>query len=216
MRLVFFGPPGAGKGTQSKLLVERFGLAQISTGDLFRTALREGTPIGREARRYMEAGKLVPDEVVNRMVQAALERVGCDDFILDGFPRTLPQASWLIAFLAERQAPLSAIICLRVDEEVIVGRLSQRWMDPETGAIYHLGFNPPPPDVPAERLVQRSDDRPEAIRTRLRVYADQTRPIESFLAEQASLVTIDGLGEIEEVHQRILDALQEAGVIEPA
>lgn len=216
MRLVFFGPPGAGKGTQAKLLVARFSLAQISTGDLFREALRSDTQVGREARRYVEQGKLVPDEVVNLIVEDAFERVGRDDFILDGFPRTVPQATWLLDYLEKHGTPLDAVISLRADEDIIVGRLSQRRMDPATGAIYHLDFNPPPPDVPRDRLVQRSDDRPEAIRTRLQVYEDETRPIKAFLQKHARVLEVDGLGEIDEVHGRILDALSEAGIVQPA
>jgi adenylate kinase len=216
MRLVFFGPPGAGKGTQSKLLVRRFGLDQISTGDLFRHALKEGSSVGLEARRYMDGGKLVPDDVVNLIVEEALDDIGGDGFILDGFPRTLPQASWLLEYLGHYEPPLNAVISLQVDEEVIVRRLSQRRMDVKTGAIYHLDYNPPPPDLPEDRLVHRSDDDPEAIRTRLRVYAAQTSPIESFLAERVKVLTIDGYGEIDDVHNRIVAALHTAGVTQPA
>lgn len=212
MRLVFLGPPGAGKGTQSKLLVERFGLRQVSTGDLFRAALKSKTAVGIEAQRFMDEGELVPDDVVNRIVEEALEEVGPHDFILDGFPRTIPQAAWLLDYLDQHDAPLDAVISMRIDEEVVIRRLSRRRMDPATGAIYHLDFKPPPPDIPGERLVQRRDDEPEAIRNRLRVYEAQTRPIKAFLAEHVYVLEIDGYGEIEDVQQRILDGLEASSV----
>lgn len=208
MRLVLFGPPGAGKGTQARFLVDRYGLAQISTGDLFRAALRDRTPVGLEAQGYMDRGELVPDDVVNRMVEEALEARGRADFVLDGFPRTLPQAAWLDAYLARHDTPLDAVLSLKVDPETVVQRLSRRRTDPETGRIYHLDFNPPPPDVPAERLVQRDDDRPEAVRTRLRVYEEDTRPLEAFFRERTRFFEIDGEGEIEAVQARIEEALR--------
>ena len=207
MRLVLFGPPGAGKGTQARRLTDRFGLRQISTGDLFRAALRDETPLGLEAKRYMDEGKLVPDAVTNAMVEEALDGVGHDDFILDGFPRTIEQARWLLGHLAERGRPLDAVLSLKVDHDAIVRRLSRRRTDRETGAIYHLDFNPPPAGVPEDRLVHRADDQPDAIRTRLRVYEDETRPLEDYFREHATLVEIDGMGEIEEVERRVLDAL---------
>lgn len=208
MRLVLFGPPGAGKGTQARRLTDRFGLRQISTGDLFRAALRDETPLGLEARRYMDEGKLVPDTVTNAMVGEALGGVGHDDFILDGFPRTIEQARWLLGHLDGRGRPLDAVLSLKVDHDAIVQRLSRRRTDRDTGAIYHLDFNPPPADVPADRLVHRTDDQPDAIRTRLRVYEGETRPLEDYFREHATLFEIDGMGEIEEVERRVLDALE--------
>lgn len=212
MRLVLFGPPGAGKGTQSRFLVDRYGLKQISTGDLFRAALSNDTPVGREARTYMDRGALVPDEVVSRMVADALREIECRDFVLDGFPRTIPQAEWLLGFLTDANAPLDAVLSLKVDPEVIVERLSRRRMDPETGEIYHLDFNPPPAGIDEDRLIRRDDDRPEAIRNRLRVYAMETLPLEATLADHATLVVIDGEGAIEEVQSRIADAVEGARV----
>lgn len=207
MRLVLFGPPGAGKGTQARLLADRLGLRQISTGDLFRAALRDKTPVGLEAQSYLDRGLLVPDAVVNKMVDEALTEVDHDDFILDGFPRTVEQARWLLGHLEEHAAPLDAVVSLTVDPELIVQRLSRRRTDRETGEIYHLDFNPPPPEVPAERLVHRSDDQPEAIRRRLEVYEAETKPVEAVLRAHVLCCEIDGVGEIEEVHGRILRAL---------
>lgn len=210
MRLVLFGPPGAGKGTQARRLAERFSLQQVSTGDLFRSALRDETPVGLEAKRYLDEGKLVPDAVVNRMVEGALGELGHDDFILDGFPRTVEQARWLLGHLDEVGAPLDAVLSLKVEPELIVQRLSRRRTDRETGEIYHLDFNPPPEDLPEDRLVHRSDDQPEAIRTRLQVYEDETRPLEAIFREATPFFEIDGVGEIDEVEERILEALSEA------
>lgn len=212
MRLVLFGPPGAGKGTQARRLTERFDLQQVSTGDLFRAALRDETPVGLEAKRFLDEGKLVPDAVVNKMVEGALDTLGHDDFILDGFPRTVEQARWLLGYLDEVGAPLDAVLSLKVEPELIVQRLSRRRTDRATGEIYHLDFNPPPADVPEERLLHRSDDQPDAIRTRLKVYEDQTRPLEAIFREEAPFHEIDGVGEIDEVHDRILDALSTSKV----
>jgi adenylate kinase len=216
MRLVLFGPPGAGKGTQARLLVERFGLRQISTGDLFRSALKHDTPVGAEARSYMDRGALVPDDVVNKMVEEALDTIGRADFILDGYPRTIPQAEWLLAYLGRHGSPLDAVISLVVEPERIVERLSRRRSDKETGEIYHLDFSPPPDDLPEERLLHRADDQPEAIRNRLGVYEAQTRPLESFLDERVALLSLEGEGPIEAVHERIVEALRLARVIEHA
>ncbi|MDX1531178.1 MAG: adenylate kinase [Rhodothermales bacterium] len=212
MRLALFGPPGAGKGTQARLLTERLALTQISTGDLFRAALRDETPVGLKAKSYMDRGALVPDAVVNEMVGEALAAVGYDDFILDGFPRTVDQAAWLDDDLRAHGAPLDAVVSLVVEHEVVVQRLSRRRTDRATGAIYHLDFNPPPPGLPAERLHHRSDDQPDAIRKRLLVYEDETAPVEAFLRERAPYVRVEGIGEIEAVHARILDGLRKAGV----
>ena len=213
MRLVLFGPPGAGKGTQARRLTDRFNLRQISTGDLFRAALRDETPVGLEAKGYMDAGRLVPDAVVNKLVEEALGAVSYSHFILDGYPRTLDQAHWLLGHLGEQKQPLDAVLSLKVDTEAIVKRLSRRRTDRETGEIYHLDFKPPPADLDPDRLVHRKDDQPEAIRTRLDVYADETRPLEAVFRASAPFYEIDGMGEMDEVHGRILAALADAGVL---
>jgi adenylate kinase len=207
MRLALFGPPGAGKGTQAKLLCEAHGLLHLSTGDLFRAALKAKTPIGREAQLYMDAGELVPDDVTNRIVAEALAKIDYDDFVLDGFPRTIDQAEWLLKELDEHNAPLDGVVSLRVPDELIVDRLSRRRTDRETGTIYHLDFNPPSPDVPEERLVHRDDDRPESITNRLAVYHRQTRPLEKFFADRVTFIEVDGVGDVAEVQERVTDAV---------
>ena len=206
MRLALFGPPGAGKGTQAKRLAEAHGLTHLSTGDLFRAAIKDQTELGQRVSALLEAGELVPDDVTNGIVAERLGLLSHGDYVLDGFPRTIPQAEWLLAHLAEIDAPLDAVISLRVPEEDIVQRLSRRRTDPETGAIYHLDFNPPPPEA-ADRLVHRPDDEPEAIRNRLAVYHQETEPVEAYLRSHVRYVEVDGTGPLDEVQARISEAI---------
>ncbi|MEM9996201.1 MAG: adenylate kinase [Bacteroidota bacterium] len=207
MRLVLFGPPGAGKGTQAKMLAEGQALTHLSTGDAFRAAIKNQTPVGIEAKRFIDAGDLVPDSVTNRIVDEYLARIGYGDVIFDGYPRTVPQAEFLLDLLDEKDAPLDAVVSLQVPDDLIVDRLSKRRMDKETGAIYHLDFKPPPADLPAERLLHRGDDQPEAIQNRLTVYHADTAPVEGVFAERGLVLQVDGTGSMDEVHQRILDVL---------
>ncbi|HYE58732.1 MAG TPA: adenylate kinase [Rhodothermales bacterium] len=208
MNLVLFGPPGIGKGTQSVLLCDRLGLTHVSTGDLLRAALRSENEVGREAKRYIEAGQLVPGPVVRRLAEDRLSELGVEDFVLDGYPRTIEQAEWLTDFLERHATVLDAVISLRGAEDVIVERLSQRRLDPVTGQTFHLLYNPPPPDVPLDRLVQRDDDTPAVIRERLVVYANETAPVEAYYAARGRHFVVDGVGEVEEVYGRILDVLR--------
>jgi adenylate kinase len=203
MRLVIFGPPGAGKGTQARLLEERRGITQISTGDILRAALEEETPLGQKAKSYVESGELVPDELVRKLAEQAITDEGYDDFVLDGYPRTQQQAEWLTEFLEEHEAPLDAVVSLEVPDEVLVRRLSRRRIHDETGETYHLDHNPPPDDVDPDLIVQRSDDEPETVRNRLAVYREETEPLASYYEKQDALVSVDGVGNIEEVFQRI-------------
>jgi len=207
MRLVIFGPPGAGKGTQARLLEERRGITQISTGDILREAMSEETPLGKKAKSYIEAGELVPDKLVRKLAEQAIAEEGYDDFVLDGYPRTRQQADWLTEFLEEHQTPLDAVLSLDVPDDVLVRRLSRRRVHAETGETYHLDHDPPPADVDPDLIVQRSDDEPETVRNRLDVYREETAPLASYYKERGTLVSVDGVGNIEEVFQRITQVL---------
>jgi adenylate kinase len=207
MRLIIFGPPGGGKGTQAKMLAEKFDLRHLSTGDLFRAALKGDTPIGKEAKRYMERGELVPDEVTWQIIREPLVELGLDGFILDGYPRTLPQAETLLNLIVTDRLPSPMVVSLEVPDEELVKRLSRRRMHKETGEIYHLDYNPPPPDLAPELLIHRKDDQPDVIKHRLEVYAAQTEPIKAYFGERGYLREIDGTGGIEEVFERATAAL---------
>jgi adenylate kinase len=208
MRIVIFGPPGAGKGTQAALLVKRFGLTHISTGDMLRYAVKSGSALGREAEAYMRDGKLVPSSLIRKLAESAITRAGDDQFILDGYPRTIQQAEWLTAYLRERKASLDAVLSVRVPDETIVKRLSRRRVHRDTGATYHLDFNPPPPDLAAELVIQREDDRPQAIQRRLNVYREETAPVQAYYRDQPFYHEIDGVGDVKEVHRRMLQLLR--------
>ena len=211
MRLALFGPPGAGKGTQAKRLAHAHGLTHLSTGDLFRAAIRQQTPLGVRVTELLAAGELVPDDVTCGIVADTLAEIGTRDFVLDGFPRTVPQAEWLVKHLAEAEAPLDAMISLEVPDDQIVHRLSRRRTDPATGEIYHLDFNPPPADTDLATLVHRSDDQPEAIQHRLEVYHEETAPVEAALRAHVPTVEIDGTGTLDEVQARVDAALAAVG-----
>ncbi len=207
MRMIFIGPPGAGKGTQAALLVDRHALAHISTGDMLRAAVKAGTELGKEAQRYMSAGQLVPDDVIIGMVVERIAQPDCGNgFMLDGFPRTVPQAEALDGALKEAGIALDHVLVLEVADDLIVNRITGRRTDPETGTIYHLEFKPPPAGI-VDRLVHRKDDTEEACRARLKVYHGQTSPIIPFYAAQGLVRTVDGVGSMEEVAARISAAL---------
>ena len=209
MRLIIFGPPGAGKGTQAELLEERRGLTQIATGDIIREAMKNETPVGKEAKSYVEAGELVPDKVVRKLAENAIADEGYDDFVLDGYPRTRQQAEWLTEFLEENDVPLDAVVRLDVPDDVIVRRLSRRRVHEETGETYHLDHDPPPEDVNEDKIVQRSDDEPETVRNRLSVYKEETQPLVDYYKKRDLLVSVDGVGEIDEIYDRIGDTLDQ-------
>jgi len=207
MRLIIFGPPGGGKGTQAKMLAEKYGLKHLSTGDLFRAALKSETPIGREAKAYMERGELVPDEVTWKIIREPLVDLDLDGFILDGYPRTLPQAETLLGLIETEDLPAPVVVSLEVPDEELVKRLSRRRMHKETGEIYHLDYNPPPADLDPELILHRKDDQPDVIKNRLDVYAEQTEPIKAFFSERGYLCEIDGTGGINDVFARATAAL---------
>lgn len=208
-RLMMLGPPGAGKGTQAKGMAEGLDIPHISTGDMLREARRKQTEMGKEAARYMDAGDLVPDEVVIGIVR---DRLSEDDalkgFILDGFPRTRPQAE----ALASMGVVLEAVINLDVSDDEVVRRLGGRISCPSCGAVYHREFNPPTTEDQCgqcghEGLIVREDDQPEAIRQRLKGYHAQTQPLIEFYRNEGSLITIDGSQAPSKVEVEILDAL---------
>ncbi len=209
--LILLGPPGAGKGTQAARLVERYGIPQISTGDMLRDARRRGTQLGEEAARYMDAGELVPDEVVIGIVEERLERPDAEGgFVLDGFPRTTDQAE----ALADMSVTIEVVVSLEVPESELVRRLSGRLVCPECGAAFHEEFNPPSSDDVCDEcghqgLVKREDDRPEVVRERLAEYREKTQPLVEFYRERGLLVEVDGEGSPDEVAERIESVLEE-------
>jgi len=207
MRMILVGPPGAGKGTQAARLVDHYAIPHISTGDMLRAAVKEGTDLGKQADAFMKKGALVPDDVVIGMV---VERIAKDDctngFMLDGFPRTRPQAEALDVALNAAKVSLDAVVLIKVDDSLIEERIVNRRSDPETGTIYHLLFNPPPADV-ADRVVQRKDDTAEACRSRLEKYHSETAPIIPFYDGKGILRPVDGVGTPDEVTKRVRAAL---------
>ncbi|NBC85349.1 MAG: adenylate kinase, partial [Bacteroidetes bacterium] len=197
------------KGTQARRLERDRGLEQIATGDIIRAAMKNETPVGLEAKSYVEKGELVPDEVVRKLAENAIADRGLDDFILDGYPRTTQQAEWLTEFEEKNDAPIHACISLQVPDEVIVDRLSKRRVHRQTGTTYHLDHNPPPEDVDADMIIQRDDDRPATVRNRLNVYREETQPLEDYYEGRDLLVQVDGTGDIEEVYDRITGVLDD-------
>lgn len=214
-RLVLLGAPGAGKGTQAVRLADAEGIAHVATGDMFRGAVREGTPLGREVQRYLDAGRLVPDEVTIALVRERLSRPDCArGFVLDGFPRTVPQAEALDRLLGEMGAPLGCVINLEVAEESLVRRLSGRRVCPACGASYNVYSAPPRSEGRCDRcggeLTQRGDDREETVRRRLEVYRQQTAPLIDFYRHQGKLRSLDGDRPLEEVAAAIRETLAAA------
>lgn len=212
VRVVLLGPPGAGKGTQAKLLRDRFEACQVSTGDILRKAVADKTPLGREAEGYLNRGELVPDEVIVRLVGERLKQTDCaKGFVLDGFPRTLPQAQSLESILKEMALPLDGVLSIQVPHDVIVERLAGRRNCQKCGALYHVNFDPPRNGETCDRcdgrLQQRDDDREETITTRLRVYESQTAPLANYYRERGNLREINGVGKVEDIQKQIVEVL---------
>lgn len=208
MYLILLGAPGAGKGTQGSLLAERMGVPKIATGDILREALREGTELGREAKRFMDAGELVPDAVILGLVREALRSERAQrGAIFDGFPRNVAQAESLKSILGEQGRRVDAVVVLEVPADAIIERMGGRRTDPITGEVYHVKYNPPPPEI-AERCIQRPDDREETIRHRLEVFAESTAPLVQYYEQAGAPVhRFQGDRPIEEVQQEILNRL---------
>lgn len=216
MRLVLVGPPGAGKGTQAEFLASHLSVPKISTGDIFRANVAQGTPLGVEAKRYMDGGQLVPDEVTINMVRDRLaEADAADGFLLDGFPRTVPQASALDKLLADLGVGLDLVLELVVDDDEVIRRLSGRRTCRGCGKIWHIVFDATTKEGVCDRcgsdLYQRDDDKAETVAERLRVYARDTSPLVMFYGAQGKLVGIDATGPVEDVTVRAIDALRSYG-----
>ncbi len=213
LRVVFFGPPGAGKGTQARLLEQKFGACQVSTGEILRRAAREQSALGKQAADYLDRGDLVPDQVMVRLVAERLREPDCrSGFILDGFPRTLTQADELEQMLDGTGLALESALCLQASNDVIIKRLSGRRTCKQCGSLHHLVFNPPARPGICDRcggeLYQREDDREEMIAARLRVYENQTAPLKEYYSKRGLLKEIDGVGSVEEVGKRVLKAVE--------
>ncbi len=212
MRLILLGPPGAGKGTQAKLLVERLRVPQISTGDMLRAAVKAGTSLGQEAKQFMDRGALVPDGVIIGLVRERLQQADCArGYILDGFPRTVAQAEALGSMLAELGAGLDHVLSLEVPTEDLVQRIAGRRTCRNCGAMYHIRFSPSATDGRCDacngETYQRDDDREDTVRRRLTVYTDQTAPLIRFYDAEGRLRRVPGTGEIAEIFQRVTRAL---------
>jgi len=216
MRLILLGPPGAGKGTQANFIREKYGIPQISTGDMLRAAVKDGTPLGRAAKQVMDAGHLVSDDIIIGLVQDRLRQPDCArGYLFDGFPRTIPQAE----ALKRAGVPIDHVLEIDVPDDEIIARMSGRRVHPASGRTYHVKFNPPKrdgkDDMTGEPLIQRDDDREETVRKRLEVYRAQTRPLVDYYGRWAAsgaadaprYCSISGLGPVEEIRRRVFAAL---------
>ena len=215
MRLILLGPPGAGKGTQAAFITEHYGIPQISTGDMLRAAVKAGTPLGVAAKKIMDAGGLVSDDIIIGLVKDRLQQADCQTgYLFDGFPRTIPQAD----ALKHAKVGLDFVVEIAVPEEDIIERMSGRRVHPASGRSYHVRFNPPKvaeyDDLTGEPLVQRDDDKEQTVRHRLQVYRDQTRPLVDYYSAWASTDTnapryrkVQGVGSVEDIKHKIFNAL---------
>jgi adenylate kinase len=213
VRLVLVGPPGAGKGTQAEFIAKCFTIPKISTGDIFRANVSGGTELGRQAKKFMDAGDLVPDDVTNAMVHDRLGQPdAADGFLLDGFPRNVAQAQELAGMLEVLHAPLTVVLDLDVDFDEVVRRLSGRRTCKKCGHVWHLQYDPPKTpgvcNICGGEVFQRDDDYPETVRHRLEVYAGQTAPLIDFYRDEHKLVAINAVGAVEDVTERAIGALR--------
>jgi adenylate kinase len=211
MNLIFLGPPGAGKGTQARLLEGRFGLRQISTGDILRKHREEGTALGKQAEGYMKSGELVPDDLIVAMIESELAGEQSRGFILDGFPRTVAQAQAFDALLARRGWPLDAVVLFAADKATLLARLSARWSNPRNGRTYNALTNPPKvagvDDQDGGPLIQREDDRAQTVAKRLDVYESSTTPLIEYYRKAGKLLEVDALAPVDTVAHDLIHAL---------
>jgi adenylate kinase len=216
VNIILLGPPGAGKGTQAKRLEEKYGFTQLSTGDMLRAECKSGSALGRKAQAIMESGKLVSDDIIIELIAQRIDRLkGGKGFILDGFPRTVPQAKALDRMLKEKGMKLDRVIEMTVDEAALVERIAGRFSCAKCGASYHDSFNRPKVDGVCDAcgshdFVRRADDKPEAVKTRLEAYRQQTAPILPYYRGKGVLRSVDGMAEIEAVGQQIETILKGA------
>lgn len=210
MRLIFLGPPGAGKGTQARILEQQFGTKQVSTGDLLREHRAQGTELGKAAESYMNRGDLVPDELIISMIEGELAKYP-SGFIMDGFPRTVAQAEAFDEMLERKGWPIDAVVLFDADRQTLIERLSARWINPRNGRTYNTLTNPPKTagidDEDGGPLEQRPDDRPETVAKRLDVYESQTRPLVDYYEKTGTLVEIDALRDVNTVAHMMLHVL---------
>jgi len=217
MRLILLGAPGAGKGTQAQFICERFGIPQISTGDMLRTAVKEGSDLGLKVKEIMNGGGLVSDDIIIALVKERIGQPDCaNGFLFDGFPRTIPQAD----AMKEAGVKLDHVVEIAVDDEEIVKRLAGRRVHPDSGRVYHLEYNPPreegKDDVTGETLIQREDDRESTVRNRLSVYHDQTEPLIAYYREWAEQAPgeapayhrVAGIGTVDDIKRQVIEALE--------
>lgn len=212
MRLILLGPPGAGKGTQASGIIEKYNIPHISTGDIFRKNIKDGTPLGTKAKEYMDKGLLVPDELVVDLVEDRLQQQDCKaGFLLDGFPRTVNQAEKLDEVLAKMGVALDKVVNVEVDKEILVERAVGRRICKTCGATYHVKFNPSKEDSKCDKceeaLHQRADDNEETVSKRIRVYVEQTQPLIDYYKNKGIIATINGQQEISKVFSDIVVAL---------
>ncbi len=208
MNIILFGAPGAGKGTQAKELIKKYDIPQISTGDILRGAIANKTPLGLEAKKLMDEGKLVSDDIVNGLVEARIQEEDCKKgFILDGFPRTVAQAEALDGIMSKIKRDIEKVIALEVDDSEIIERITGRRVSKKTGKIYHIKYNPPV-DEKEEDLEQRADDNEETVKKRLEIYKSQTAPVLDYYKKQDKVYIVDGGKKPEEITEDIIKILE--------